>query len=105
MTPYPDYSDTHGAGCPVEAAMMGLYAIMSGISEECWCAGWLNGNEAALWPPRAMRYGQGEVTERQAMLLRLLSEEAGGWWGWNDDGPVFMSMPEWLIKVESSHAP
>jgi hypothetical protein len=63
-----------------EGAALGLLGLMSGISEEYWCAGWLNGLEFDLWNAQANgRYGQGAITERQAKLLRLLSEECEGW--------------------------
>ena len=27
--------------CPEDGAKLGLLALMAGISEECWCAGWM----------------------------------------------------------------
>jgi hypothetical protein len=59
-----------------ESAALGFLGLMSGISEECWCAGWLIDLEFRLWNVQAdSRHGQRIVTERQAQLLRLLSEE------------------------------
>lgn len=86
----------------MEGAAWGLLALMSGISEEYWCAGWMSGNELSLWRARQkgpMRYGQGYITQRQCDLLRLLSEEAGGWWAWSDDtGSAFVPLEEWASR-------
>ena len=47
-----------------------LAALMAAISEDCWCAGWMGGNEYALWKAKpGTAYGQGEITERQSRLL------------------------------------
>src|ERR1051325_11236160 len=81
-----------------EGAALGLLGLMSGISEEYWCAGWLTGLEFDLWNAQAdSGYGHGTVTKRQAMLLRLLSEECDGWWHWKEgaDNPQFVSLGEW----------
>jgi hypothetical protein len=82
-----------------EGAALGLLALMTGISEECWCAGWLQGLEFKLWNIQAnSAYGRGTITERQAVLLRLLSQESEGWWHWKDgaENPQFVSLAEWL---------
>lgn len=85
---------------PSEGAAVGLLALMTGISEDCWCAGWMSGLEFALWDVSpGKKYGQGEITERQALLLKLLSEESNGWWYWTDDGPRFISRSEWAQRV------
>jgi hypothetical protein len=81
-----------------EGAQAGLLALMTGLSEELWCAGWMTGLEYSLWErvqDGPSRYGMGEVTQRQCELLRLLAEEAGGWWAY-DDGPRFIRMKDWL---------
>lgn len=85
---------------PDEGAQIGLIALMTGISEECWCAGWMSGLEYDLWQAkRGMSYGQGVITDRQSDLLRLLSEEAGGWWRWTEDGPQFVPLDEWRDHI------
>jgi len=82
-----------------EGAALGLLGLMSGISEECWCASWLKGLEFDLWNVAVhTSYGQGTITERHAILLRLLSEECEGWWCWKNeeaDNPEFVSLAEW----------
>jgi len=79
-----------------EGAMIGLLALMRGISEEYWAAGWISGLEYVLWNVKGgTALGQGEITERQATLLKLLSEEAVGWWRYGANGPEFLSTEEW----------
>lgn len=89
-----------------------LYELMSDISEECWCAGGLIGNEFALWnrlaePTWPREYGQDVVTDEQLQRLRELSSAIGGWIYWHDDdhepgldasgwGPRFIAMADWL---------
>lgn len=86
-----------------EGAAMGLLGVMSGLSEEMWCAGWLSGLEHSMWAIRqggSRKFGMGEVSQRQADLLRLLSEECSGWWVWDDaKGPVFVRMSEWEKRL------
>ena len=59
-----------------------LYKKMSGISEDCWCAGRTSGNEYALW--KILRgdrhdYGWGGIAYEDLEKLSLLSEHANGW--------------------------
>lgn len=80
-----------------EGAALGLLGLMTGISEEFWCAGWLTGLEFSLWKaPTGMRFGQGSITERQSQLLKLLSEESDGWWCWQNGEATFVCMADWL---------
>ena len=86
-----------------EGARFGLLCVMTGISEQFYAAGWESGLEFSLWRMvcgGARDYGLGEISERQVQLLRLLSEEAGGWWAWDEErGEHFMNRKEWLVKV------
>jgi hypothetical protein len=89
---------------------MELYQVMSDISEDCYCAGWLIGNEYTIWSAIQSgdhRYGLAEIEPEQLEQCRILSEELGGWIVWADDetdpvlprdmwGPKFVSMSEWL---------
>lgn len=93
-----------------------LYQLMSDISEECYCAGWMTGNEYTLWEMvtnqgAERRYGMGEVEAQQIDDLRTIAAEVGGWIRWRDDdedkslppedwGPVFTPMAEWLAMYE-----
>ncbi len=55
-----------------------LRKVMSSISEEYWCAGWLSGLEYILWDALTGRKkdicGPEEIAE-----LKYLSEKCGGW--------------------------
>lgn len=89
-------------GHPAEGAALGLLGLMRGLSEELWCAGWINCLEYSLWNVQpGMLYGQGSITERQSILLRLLSEECDGWWFWNDCGPEFILRADWQKRADS----
>lgn len=93
-----------------------LYQLMSYISEECYYAGWMAGNEYALWemvsdPNVERRYGMGEVEPQQIEDLRAIAAEVDGWIRWRDDdeqpdlpiaewGPVFTPLAEWLPMYE-----
>jgi hypothetical protein len=86
---------------PEEGAALGLLGLMKGISEWGWCAGWMSGIEFDLWKAEAgKRIGQETLTERQAALLRLLSEECDGWWFWEgNDGPKFVTRADWRKRL------
>jgi len=76
-----------------------LLQLMSDISEDCWCAGWISGNENALYrmafdgAPR--RYGMSEVGEPEIVHLRDLAEKTGMWGAWDDeDGVIAVDLKE-----------
>jgi hypothetical protein len=78
---------------------LALRDLMSDISEEYHCAGWLTGLERELW---AMvqggdrRFGLGEVDENTVKRLRDLHERSGGWWRYDDEhGEMFVTTEEW----------
>lgn len=94
---------------PEEGAATGLLALMAGLSEELWAAGWITGNEHSLWRMvqggENRRMGMGEVTERQVQLLKLLSDECNGWWAWDEaKGPVFVNITEWFLRCQALNA-
>ncbi len=70
-------------------ARVQLRDLMSRISEDELCAGWMDGIEYELWK-RVMN--KTDITKDTARL-RELSESAGGWWHWPDDsdGPLFVT--------------
>jgi hypothetical protein len=91
---------------PRQIARRALGTLMSEISEDCWCAGWLDGNGAALW--RLMeqgggRYGQGEVSPEQAAELRVLSDALDEWMEWDDGASDVepIPLPEWRRRMET----
>ncbi|MFM9849103.1 MAG: hypothetical protein ACKVP3_18305 [Hyphomicrobiaceae bacterium] len=86
-------------GTANEGAALGLLALMTGISEEAWCAGWMQDLERELWQaPPGKLYGRIIITERRSALLRLLSEEANGWWVYRDE-PTFLTLAEWKASL------
>jgi hypothetical protein len=107
--PIPSPRDAEGLFCDLaeEGAQTGLLALMTGISEEYWCASWMSDLEYALWLARETGprpYGMGVITERQCALLRLLSEEANGWWHWTEDGARFARLETWQAHVDARKA-
>jgi len=85
-----------------EAAAKGLMTLMCGISERRLGAGWHNDLEYMLWMARETGATRmlPEITHRECLLLRLLSEECGGWWMYplDDDGDAaleFVSLEKW----------
>lgn len=102
---------------PASSAAQRLAQAISDLSEDCWCAGWLDDCEHVLWEmlgitePR--EWGMGYVTPEDAAKLKALSDEAGGWVYWHvplrDDGmppedrwlstgPRFVAMADWLDR-------
>ena len=84
-----------------EGARYGLLCLMTGISEGYWCAGWMSGLEYSLWKAHSGdAFYSHYYTDRQKTLLRLLAEEAGGWWVWSDkeQEPKFLRMDDWLAR-------
>jgi len=65
----------------------GLSALMSDISEECWCAGWLIGTQDTLpglcWlayrTNTPQHWGMGLIAPDEAKTLIDLAEIAGSW--------------------------
>jgi hypothetical protein len=90
-----------------------LRELMSEISEDQYCAGWMDSLEFALW-----KFIQGEIVDREYGMgkikastlkrLKKLAEKAGGWWTYflNDEysrprspdysGPAFVPLVDWI---------
>lgn len=70
-----------------EFAKAALFRTMSDISEACWCAGWMEGPEYALWDAveknEPALWGMDDIRQRDIDDLRRLRELAGGWWVWD----------------------
>lgn len=80
-----------------EAAAIALLVMMMGISECNYHARWDAGLSHALWKVKAgFGFGKYDITSNQAELLRILAEEAGGWWIWSDESSrlIFMNLAE-----------
>jgi hypothetical protein len=82
------------------AAARDLEVLMSDLSEDCWCASWLDGTEYALWSfvlrSEPVEWGMGAVDGEQIWKLRTLSNGAGGWWYWQEEhGLMFVDLDTW----------
>lgn len=76
-------------------AALALEQEMRDISENCYCAGWLNTLEFDLWSfclNGPGEYGMGTVDGADIGKLKGLSEKAGGWWRHE----AFVPIAEWL---------
>jgi hypothetical protein len=77
-----------------------LADLMSRLSEDYYCAGWLIGLEYDLW--RAIfaerRFGFGEIPAYDLLQLARLADQLGGWVVWDDEKhkPKFVFLNEWL---------
>lgn len=104
-----EFEYLHGTGTSREAASLGLFALMSGLSEEYFGAGWSVSLEYDLWRLREGEAASGtlaRVTERHRTLLRLLSEECDGWWMYDPDDAdpdspaLLLTLEEWRAHID-----
>lgn len=85
-----------------------LADYMSALSEEAYCAGWMQGLEHDLWD--AVRagptdYGRLAITPVIIQKLQLLSKRCGGWIYFDDDSEeTFIPMREWVLKFQKRKA-
>jgi hypothetical protein len=83
-----------------------LANLISDISEDCYCAGWMSGIEYELWallvdPTTKRDRGMSRVEDDDIATLREISNEIGGWIYWDDDdGKRFCPIGEWLVRYE-----
>jgi hypothetical protein len=89
---------------PDELVREALAETMSGISEECWCAKWMRGNEFALWKAITTDNGKNgacDIPVCDLNRLRHLHKLAGGWWIWpeGEDKMRFVTTKEWLAII------
>lgn len=97
------------SGSVKTAAACGLLHLMGGLSEQFYSAGWLNNLEYALWDRRERGpSAQGqfcEMSDRQCILLRSLSEECQGWWVQSrehQDALQLLSLSAWRSHIEDN---
>lgn len=80
-------------------AAIRLVDLMREVSDDYYCAGWINGLESELWRMvngGDRQYGAGEVSLETVNELLRLSEKAGGWWAWQDGiGELFVTAADW----------
>lgn len=64
-----------------------LHHLMSNISEDHWCAGWLIGLEYELWDIvvglKANNLGWDRVPDARINQLKIVANEADCWMAWN----------------------
>jgi hypothetical protein len=79
-----------------------LLKLMSWISEECWCAGWMHNLEYILWDAVTGRR-ENVCSPEEIKELKYLSEKCGGWIIWDDQakGERFIPMQDWLRLYEA----
>ena len=80
-----------------------LRKLMSWISEEYWCAGWLSGLEYVLWDALTGRQ-KGACSPEEIEELKYLSEKCGGWIIWDEQAKDERLVPreEWLRLYEAN---
>lgn len=79
---------------------LALRELMSEISEDHNCAGWLVDLEYDLWSMTMngpTSWGFGYMTWREVHDLIILSRAAGGWWRWNAElrDREFLTIEDW----------
>ncbi len=93
-----------------------LANTMSQISENCYCAGWIEGNEYGIWKALKsgiQKYGQYAIDTDLLEECGRLSAELHGWVIWVDDrddpymptqdwGMYFIDLDQW-VKLASSY--
>ena len=89
----------------MQPAVIELATYMSELSEQAWCAGWMQDLEFALW--RAVtetpyHYGRLDLTAEHVARLRALSEACGGWIVFRED-EEFVPLAEWLPLYAAHH--
>lgn len=76
-----------------------LAEAMSELSENAYCAGWMDGLEYDLWnilSGAPQRYGRIEVTGSDVARLKALSAKCGGWIVFDDEhAETFVPLPRW----------
>jgi len=83
-----------------ETVVASLIDLMSEISEDHYCAGWMSALEYDLFGivvgDRLNHYGLGPIDVEKIQRLRELADELDGWVHWTDDGEKFIAKDEWL---------
>src|SRR5262245_61192280 len=78
---------------------LALAKYMSALSEEAYCAGWMEGLEVALWQAvlgHRVAYGRVEFDDASLAKLRFLAERCGGWIAFDDDREeIWLSLTDW----------
>jgi hypothetical protein len=85
-----------------------LADFMSDLSEEAYCAGWMDGLEYALWEAVIGvrgEYGRLALTEAHRARLRELSDTCGGWIVFaSDTEETWIPLAEWERRFSARSA-
>jgi hypothetical protein len=85
-----------------------LAEFMSSLSENAYCAGWMDGLEFALWQVllgERREYGRLVMTGEDRWKLRSLSDAAAGWIVFDDDREeTWISFEDWKIRFQAWQA-
>lgn len=83
-----------------------LADYMSALSEEAYCAGWMEGLEYALWDAVSTGpsdYGRLAITAEIVQKLKALSSACNGWIHFDEDAEeTFIPRPAWLLKYQNN---
>lgn len=78
-----------------------LCELLEAISEDCYCAGWLDDVEHSVWAmlgsKEPVEFGMGSVSLAGLARAKELSKSIGGWARY-DQGPSPVPMAEWLER-------
>lgn len=90
-----------------KGAAMLLLDIMSDISEEYYCAGWLVDLEYMLWhavETEERSFGFGEIPNHQIEAMKEYASACGAWWVFSEEfkGNILVPLDEWR-KIYESH--
>lgn len=79
-----------------------LADYMSELSEDAYCAGWMNGLEHALWlavTAGPVPYGLLDLSPEQVERLRHLSTACGGWIRYDEQTEeTFVALNDWIAR-------
>lgn len=81
-----------------------LAEFMSSLSEDAYCAGWMDGLEFALWQVligERREYGRHVMTSDDRSMLRSLSDAAAGWIVFDDEREeTWLSHEDWQSRFQ-----
>lgn len=106
----PDPSEILTVRLPRYRLRLVLYDLMSEISEDCWSARWLDGNECNIWnllQEGSGVYGRKEVTQETISEVRRIAETLGEWPAYVTVNPettklFWVPIEEWPVLMEAS---
>lgn len=86
-------------------AVQELIDYISDLSEEAYCAAWMDAVEFALWrrvTDGPGRYGRLDVNEVHIQRLRELSQKCGGWVYWDEStNETYLPSNEWKVLYDA----